>query len=224
MKIICISDTHGKHEHINKDLQEADVIVHAGDISGRGYEWEIRKFLDWYSKLNQYKHKILIAGNHDFFFQDCPSMAKIILAEYPDITYLENSGTTIEGIKFWGSPQQPRFFNWAFNEDRGEKIRRYWELIPKNTDILITHGPAYGYGDWVANKTHHNNYENNVGCKDLLEFIIDIQPTYHICGHIHSGSGTYKTEGTTFVNASVLDESYTYSYSPTLIEINNTEF
>lgn len=223
MKIVCISDTHGKHHQITKDLQDAEMIIHAGDISGMGYEHEIRNFLEWYSSLS-YKHKILIAGNHDFFFQDYPSRAKDILAEFPNIIYLENSGITIDGIKIWGSPQQPRFFNWAFNENRGEAIRYYWKLIPKDTDILITHGPAYGYGDWVANRTHHNNYENNVGCKDLLEFIMDIQPTYHIFGHIHSGNGIYKTDGTTFVNASVLGESYMYNYSPTLIEINNAEF
>lgn len=216
MKIVCISDTHNKHDQVTTDLPSADAIVHAGDITGGGFEHEVRRFLNWYSKLDQYKYKILIAGNHDFFFQDCPILAREILKEYPNIIYLENEEVIIDGIKFYGSPQQPRFFNWAFNVDRGEKIKKYWDNIPNDTDILITHGPAYGYGDLVINSYSHGE---RVGCEDLLNAIKRVKPHYHICGHVHSGYGKYPTLDTIFINAAVLGEDYQYVNFPITIEI-----
>ncbi|MCK4490026.1 MAG: hypothetical protein KAU23_07180 [Anaerolineales bacterium] len=50
----------------------------------------------------------------------------------------------IDGTKFYGSPWQPWFYDWAFNLQRGPEIRSKWELIPEGIDILITHGPPYG--------------------------------------------------------------------------------
>lgn len=217
MRIVCISDTHNHHRQIEQDLVDGDVIIHSGDMTSRGVEYEVVEFLQWFSNLKQYKHKILIAGNHDFLFDENKLIAREILSQFPNIIYLEDSFIKIDGVKFYGSPHQPTFFNWAFNVERGEKIRRYWELIPNDVDILITHGPAYGYGDIVSSRIR-------VGCVDLRDRILEIQPIYHICGHIHEGYGIYKTEGTTFINASMLDKNYEYTNKPILIEINNTEF
>ena len=68
-KFLLISDTHNKHLKIPKEYIEnadnsIDTIIHAGDMSGRGYLNEIEPFLDWYNNLN-FTNKILIAGNHD---------------------------------------------------------------------------------------------------------------------------------------------------------------
>lgn len=85
MNITFISDTHGEHNHIPMEhLPGGDAIIHCGDISNRGYMEEIRVFLEWFSKLDQYTHKIFIAGNHDFFFEDNPMQSKELVAQYPD--------------------------------------------------------------------------------------------------------------------------------------------
>ena len=111
---------------------------------------------------------------------------------------------TIENIKFYGSPWQPEFYNWAFNLARGKVIREKWDLIPEDTDVLITHGPPLGHGDITLGGEF-------VGCKDLLEVIEKIRPKYHIFGHIHENPGCTKNEHTTFINASTC----TLSYNPT---------
>jgi predicted phosphodiesterase len=67
MKFLALSDTHGKHRLL-KDLPEADVIIHAGDVS-RNNDHSVQDFLNWFSKLD-YSHRIFIAGNHDRFFED----------------------------------------------------------------------------------------------------------------------------------------------------------
>lgn len=63
MKILHISDTHGRHASM-KGMPEADVIIHSGDISENGTEEEVISFLEWLESLD-YKYKVFVAGNHD---------------------------------------------------------------------------------------------------------------------------------------------------------------
>lgn len=207
MKISCISDTHWivKDEYelqLLTDLLPGGIfLVHAGDMSGRGTITEIRMFLEWFNKL-PYTYKILIAGNHDFFFERAHvNIIQELLAEYPDIIYLKNSGITIEGIKFWGSPITPYFQNWAFNRFHNE-IGKYWDMIPNDIDVLITHGPPYK----ILDKT--TDTQDHVGCQLLLDKIKLIKPKVHVFGHIHEGRGLIEIDGTTFINASVVNVQY----------------
>ena len=137
------------------------------------------------------------------------------LKEYPDIIYLQDQSVMIEDVKFYGSPYQPEFYNWAFNLPRGEKLKQKWGLIPKDTDVLITHGPPYGIGDFVPYRGGEF-----VGCKDLEETIITLPNLKaHIFGHIHCGYGHINKNFIQYVNASICDESYNPIQKPILITI-----
>jgi len=208
MKIVLISDTHGRHQQLQ--LPEGDMIIHAGDVSSRGTPSEIERFIEWYESLD-YQYKIFIAGNHDFFFEDINE--ETLALTLPDsITYLNDSGITINGIKIWGSPITPRFHDWAFNRDRGENIRLHWDLIPTDTDILITHGPAAGILDETI--THQN-----AGCEELKLVIEKSKIRFHVCGHIHEAYGSYHTARTKYINASVLDIRYNLVNDPVVISL-----
>ncbi len=123
MKFVAISDTHGQHYKL--ELPEADVLIHAGDISGIGLQSEVYDFLTWFSKQN-YEYKIFIAGNHDFYFERVPEDE--IKNMIPDnIIYLNDSGININGVQIWGSPVSPFFYNWAFNRHRGVDIKKHWD-------------------------------------------------------------------------------------------------
>lgn len=126
--------------------------------------------------------------------------------------YLCDTGVTISGINFWGSPITPTFFNWAFNRDRGKEMSKHWSRIPKNTDILITHGPPFGILDL-------SRYGLNVSCEDLLKKVKSIKPKCHLFGHIHEAYGLCKVSKSTFVNGSILDENYTIVNQPKVIEV-----
>ncbi|UOE40126.1 metallophosphatase domain-containing protein [Chryseobacterium suipulveris] len=209
MKFLFISDTHSRHRRLTS-LPEADVIIHAGDISKVGKEYEVEDFVDWFSNLN-YQHKILIAGNHDFFFErETNENIQHILND--NIIYLHNSQVEIEGIRIWGSPYTPRFFNWAFNLHRGTDLEKNWQQIPIDTDILVTHGPPFGILDRTVSGL-------NVGCKELMKKVKEVQPKYHLFGHIHEGYGMLQSEKTTFINGSVLNERYELVNSPILFEL-----
>ncbi len=213
MNITFISDTHGKHNLIPSDyLSGGDIIIHAGDITSRGGEYETTSFLLWYNEL-PYKHKIFIAGNHDFFFETVDNhRLTSLLSDYPNITYLNDSGVEIEGIKIWGSPVQPWFYDWAFNR-RGEEINKHWDLIPLDTNILITHGPIFGYLDLTAGGV-------SAGCDFLrakLPELTDLK--IHVSGHIHEGYGKYEfSDSQIFLNASVLNIRYEMQNRPIFME------
>jgi Icc-related predicted phosphoesterase len=208
VKIVAISDTHGKHK--NLILPKGDMLIHAGDVSSRGKENEILEFLRWFAQTD-FKYKIFIAGNHDFYFERFSH--EIISQLIPsNVIYLNDSGIEIESINIWGSPISPWFYDWAFNRHRGEDIKKHWNKIPQNTDIIITHGPVYG----ILDKTSRNE---NVGCKDLLGKVEALNPKFHICGHIHEAYGYIKYSNTEFINASVVDENYNLRNKPVVFEI-----
>ncbi|MGO1243959.1 MAG: metallophosphoesterase [Sphingobacterium sp.] len=208
MQIITLSDTHGKHGKI--EIPDGDIIIHAGDVTSMGRKHEVVAFFDWFASL-KHPHKIFIPGNHDFFFEALPEY-EILKWIPPGVTYLNDSGVELEGLRFWGSPITPWFNNWAFNRLPGEDIRKHWALIPAELDILITHGPPRG----ILDKTVGDEL---TGCADLLNSVRAVKPLYHIFGHIHEGYGMYKDQDTTFLNASVLDEMYQVRNQPCTFEL-----
>lgn len=215
MIITLISDTHNRHNQLK--LPGGDILIHAGDFTSRGYMHEIDNFCKWFSKQDNYENKIFIAGNHDFGFQDSPNKAMEIVSKYPNIIYLQDDfvyvGEHPNFIKIYGSPWQPEFYNWAFNLPRnGWEIEQKWNDIPADIDILITHGPSFGYLDKVIGR------KDNLGCELLNNRIKAINPKIHVCGHIHSAYGYIKDENTHYFNASVLNEGYVYTQPPITIE------
>jgi Icc-related predicted phosphoesterase len=194
-------------------LPDSDIIIHCGDITGRGTEHTTRDFLEWFNDLDQYKYKIFIAGNHDIIFEQSPSMAKEILNDYNNVIYLEDDGIELNGIKFWGTPVSKPFLNWAFNRPE-KKLEQHWKAIPDDTDILITHSAPYkimDYGPITDDRT---------GSPSLYREVIErIKPKVHCFGHIHNGYGIYKQNNITFINASNLDENYKIKNKPIIINI-----
>ena len=218
--ISLMSDSHNKHKGIEKHLPGGDILLHSGDISSMGYKHEIESFCGWFSRVPGYTYRIFIAGNHDWGFQKAPEMTLEILQRYPNIIYLEDSAATLEfpgekSLKIWGSPWQPAFYNWAFNLPRmGDELKEKWAIIPEDTDILLTHGPAWGFVDRVVGEYNH------LGCELLAERILEVKPKIHLCGHIHSGYGYVDNEGTYHINGSVLDERYYYTQKPINLELD----
>ena len=212
VRIVCISDTHGQHAKLS--VPAGDVLIHAGDFMAFGdTPKEIVDFNHWLGK-QPHRFKVVIAGNHDLMFERHPGAAKELLS---NAIYLENSGTELLGLKFWGSPVQPEFNNWAFNVARGAAIRRYWQMIPKGTDVLVTHGPPFGVLDQSHPSTAH------LGCEELAKAVERVKPRLNIFGHIHGGHGQMAANGTRFVNASVVNEAYRLVQEPWVVEIDTSQ-
>jgi Icc-related predicted phosphoesterase len=207
MKLVLISDTHGKHRDF--EIPDGDVLVFAGDMMTDGWHWpEIMSFNNWLGEL-PHPHKIVTAGNHDRLFETNPSYARGLLT---NATYLENSGCEIGGLKFWGSPYMPAFCDWAFNSTP-EQLKKHWSLIPEDTDVLITHGPPWGTND----KAHPSH--DHLGDKELTKAVARLVPRLHVYGHIHGGHGRSGGLICPSVNASLVDEAYQPVNKPIVVEL-----
>ena len=223
LTIAAISDTHGGHGNVM--LPDADVLIHTGDYCKYGHMSEVRDLAKWMGRLS-HKHKVAIAGNHDKAVEERTAEAREIF-KAAGVTLLINEGVTIEGVKFWGSPFTPTFFDWSFMLDRGPDIKKIWDQIPDDVDVLLTHGPPYGHGDLCP--PYHTQQRKVAGCMDLLIKIREIHqrsnqkhPKLHIFGHIHDGYGATQSDqfpGLTFINASTCTEAYKPTNPPILVEL-----
>ena len=217
-KITFITDTHTKHKQLSGFLPGGDMLICAGDITSVGSLVEIENFCTWFDGINNYDHKIFIAGNHDWGFQDNPKNVLTILKDYKTIDYLQDELLLVgddnyqEMIKVYGAPWTPEFCNWAFNLKRGNELKEKWDLIPIDTDILITHGPPHG-------KLDYTKYENkNVGCEELLKRVQEIKPKIHVFGHVHESYGYVFDGNTHYINAAVLNGRYIFQNKPLIVE------
>jgi Icc-related predicted phosphoesterase len=210
MKIVLISDTHLTHLKYQINVPECDLLIHSGDALCGGNEEELQLFSAWFGALPA-KRKVFVAGNHDRIFEKRPDEARKLLPK--DVIYLQDELVEVDGLKIYGSPWQPEFFEWAFNLPRGRQLAEKWARIPAGIDILVTHGPPMGVLDWSEYSLEH------VGCEDMRRELARVKPRLHVFGHIHGGYGTAVHAGTTFVNASICDESYRPSHEPVVVEI-----
>lgn len=223
LRLVCISDTHTLTEGIV--IPPGDVLLHAGDFSNVGKPEEVKGFSRFLER-QPHKYKVVIAGNHDIPF-DLQSYDRLrprflprekmpaaqIKALLTNCTYLEDTGVIIDGIKFWGSPWQPEFYDWGFNLARGAQCAQQWKTIPAGVDVLMTHGPPIGHGDRCQDGFR-------AGCVDLLrEIQTRIHPRIHIFGHIHEGYGVTSDGNTTFINASICNLKYNPVQKPLVIDI-----
>lgn len=205
MKIVIISDTHCKWSSIA--IPTCDLLISCGDYSFRG-EWNIVKdFHSWLDKVPA-TNVISVQGNHELWVEKNFQEAKLIAQEVcPRGHFIEEGLIEIDGIKIWGSAWSPWFNNWAYNAYRGEDIKKHWDKIPDDIDILITHGPPAGILDMVryANGTP----KEHAGCTNLRDKVFTLNKLkLHCFGHMHSESGELDINGVKFINASICDELY----------------
>lgn len=205
MRIVLISDTHGLHRQL--EVPSGDVLIHAGDFTFYSKPpFVVSDFNAWLGSL-PHRHKVVIPGNHEFILEEPRNRGAITNA-----ILLVDSGVEIEGLKIWGSPVTP-LYGGAFGKSNAADRKRHWACIPKNTDILITHGPPFAILD------HGPRSERHEGCPELREAVLWARPRVHVFGHIHAGYGTLQMTDTFFVNASLLGEDGGLSRKPVVIDL-----
>lgn len=212
MKIIAISDTHGQHQHLDLAKYEADVLIHAGDWT-RGHDvglLETEEFMKWFSE-QPFKHKICIAGNHEVSVEDYKNSIPVP----NNVHYLYNSEVVIEGIKFYGSPYSNEFCGWAFMENE-VGLSKVWAQIPEDTNVLITHGPAYACHDLVNNAYGRDPHVGSQSLTKRKEMLTEL--LVHVCGHIHEASGISGIKPIN-INAAVLNDKYVLTNEPKVVTI-----
>jgi Icc-related predicted phosphoesterase len=204
MRIVAVADTHLFHGELV--VPDGDVFVHAGDMCRSGSIGELSLVAAWIRKL-PHRHKIIVAGNHDWgFVRDM----RTALSFFEGCVHLEDEEANVAGLRFYGSPWQPEFNDWAYNLKRGAPLAEKWAMIPAGLDVLITHGPPAGLGD-------RSSYGGErTGCVDLRARVAVVRPRVHLFGHIHEDGGAWEVDGTWFVNCT----TWECERAPTIIDVD----
>ncbi|GMR56500.1 hypothetical protein PMAYCL1PPCAC_26695, partial [Pristionchus mayeri] len=226
VRIVCISDTHEKLDEILPIVPDGDILIHSGDFTNYGDVGEVIKFNAEIGKL-PHKHKLVVAGNHELGFEDGEEMTDRQQAALnmlgldkayqllSNCTYICDKQIELYGIKFYGAPWHP-MPGYSFYRARGHKILQKWNLIPANTDVLITHTPPLGHGDFNAWSKCDGVL---AGCAELLNTVEKrVKPRYHIFGHIHQKHGVTTNGVTTFINAALTDHKLRPEYDPIIFD------
>lgn len=211
MKIAAISDQHG----YLPPVPECDLLIVAGDvcidrIDGKWAEAFPEKQALWFGHnvrpwLRTVSAPVVLTwGNHDWCGQTSGWWKD-------DDRIVVDRAVTVVGLKVWASPWSNQFGGWAFMKDPHD-LAPIYERIPDDVDIIVSHGPPYGYGD-------ENTLGHHCGSHQLLAAIDRVKPRLVVCGHIHDAAGTYRHMNTLIVNASVVDEMYRLVRPATMIEM-----
>lgn len=224
---MALSDTHCRHGRLT--IPECDILIHAGDWSFNGTPAETRDFALW---LNEQEagHIVVVPGNHEEGFEAAyPRSLTWIKEACPGAHILVHETINIDGLNIFGSPWTPWFHDWAYNAGRTITeaahykkpfIGDLWAQIPRNTDILVTHGPPYDILDEVFRVSgDRHDPPRFVGCEELRKAIQEIKPQAHIFGHIHSSYGQKHENGISYYNVAVCDEMYCPTNPITVIEL-----
>ena len=187
------------------------MIIYAGDFTYHGDMDEVQKFLQWYGEQDA-KHKLLICGNHEVWISQQGDLLKQ-LCQNEGIQLLHNSHTIIEGLTIFGSPYSKKFGRWAYMADETDLADIYDTILP-DTDIIISHGPAYKQLDFCPG--------GHVGSTALAHRIGELKNLkLVVTGHIHESRGTMIKDGVLTVNAAICGIPYSdIIYNPITVEID----
>lgn len=208
-RFLVISDTHGQVFDV-REGQQADVVLHCGDLTEESKINEFRTTIDLLRQLPA-PLKLVIAGNHDLTLDEPTFKKRLSEAPHgiePDLV-VKNFGDFGEPrrlfdeakdagfmfldegnhefilpngamLRLYASPFTPSQGGWAFNYPHEGK---HDFAIGDNVHVVVTHGPPHGIMDYTDSK-------RRAGCPQLFRAIAEAKPLLHCFGHIHEGWGS----------------------------------
>ena len=187
MKILLVSDYESPYiwDHFDKErFQDVELILSCGDVKA-----EYLSFLVTMIKAPLF----YVPGNHNRDYVDRPPEG-CVSADDTILTY--------KGVRILGLGGSMNYSNKIFQyteEQMAKRIKKLEKHIKKHKgfDILLTHSPAFGYGDG-KDKAH-------TGFRCFLDLLDRYSPKYFFHGHQHLNYGRQKRylhyKNTTIVNA-----------------------
>jgi hypothetical protein len=228
LRIVHASDFHNRQGQAT--LPDGDILVVSGDLTNFGTETELEDFFTWIDRT-YYIYKIVIPGNHDISLDkaktdgETPKWVSNIIKNFTRHSdlhyYLCHESCNLWGLKIFGSPYVPKVRDmqptrWGFSLDRRDMIN-YWVDIPKDTDILITHGPPFGKQDWCEGPIFPAGPMGDEALRYMVKFI---KPKLHMFGHIHEANGVCYDEDTVYSNAALMDPLYNITQKPRVFDFD----
>jgi len=191
MRLICITDLHGRLESLRRILADAghcDVVLFGGDITSFGTPTDAARVIQ---VAQQSAPTVLaVAGN-------CDSAA--IDAELDRLGVgLHGRGLLCENVGIHGLSAIPPWKRGMYQLPEAEleaAIRRGYAAIDgAGQRVLLAHVPPRGM------KVDRTFFWVHAGSTAVREFVERTQPALVLCGHIHEGRGAHYEGSTLLVN------------------------
>lgn len=212
LRIVLLSDTHNLHRFVFP--RKADLIIHSGDMTESGTLEELEDFAEWWNRLN-YELKIIVPGNHDSQFSKLYTESRSIFDNKTQVL-IQSKFLLPCGLSIYGTPFIPSRKPGSFMLLRDSaELRAERNLIDKDVDILISHGPPKGILDVESGS-------ESCGCRFLRDVVLKEKPTIHVFGHIHESGGKHtRLNDTLFVNAALASgDKKIIDKQPKLVEVD----
>lgn len=207
VRVVIVSDTHGKHHLLTDSLPDGDLLIHCGDLlsrnasiginSGRADGRSLAAVRDlnaWLGTL-PHAHKVVVAGNHDGVLESVGTeRARELLSE---AIYLEDEVREVGGLRVGGSPwsHPGGSANRAFQSEGGPRLLQSPSRArAEKLDLLVMH-------------CHHD------GAAAAL------RPRVFASGHLHGAHGVSRTPWGLEICASICDGLYRAVQSPVVVDI-----
>lgn len=191
MRILLIADLHGRYKKVSKikeEIERADVVVIAGDITNFGGKDEARNILREFMEHNPVV--LAVQGNCD------TREVNEALKEFK--IWLHGRSIVYNGVGFFGvggSNSTPFSTPQEYPEEKLVEVaeRGYNSLFEEERRIFITHPPVYG----ILDKTSSGH---RTGSKALRDFVRQNDIEFVVSAHIHEAKGIEEWQGKVFVN------------------------
>lgn len=167
-------------------LPTGDILVHTGDFTVNGTDEEFDVFNQWLGAVSgRYHYRIICLGNHDVrvYGNDW----KALKSKLSNATHvLCHEEATVLGIRFYGSPWHwGHKNNYTIRSGAPSSTSGRFDEIPAETQVLLTHGPAYDRLDVVTAAETKEHW----GSRELAENLRRVRPGLHLHGHTKDSRG-----------------------------------
>jgi Icc-related predicted phosphoesterase len=184
VKLLAFSDLHrdlAQAARLVEMSAEADVVIGAGDFAS--VHEGLAETIDALAEIET--PTVLVPGNNE-----TEDALREAAAGWSATTVLHGSGTTIDGVEFYGLgagiPETP--WDWSFDLD-DEAATEMLAPCPEDA-VLVFHSPPQGHCD-------ANGGGDHFGSPALLAAIEAKRPRLAVCGHIHESWGCQSQVGET---------------------------
>ena len=209
MVLVLFGDTHELHREV--EVPAGDLLICVGDFTMFSKNLSaIEDFNEWLGEL-PHRYKIVVPGNHEFFLESNPERRSLL----DNANVLIDESIEIEGLNIYGSPMTP-LYGAACGKSSPKDRERHWSKVPKNTHVLITHGPPFGILDLSpdqAERMGDPELRNRVRALASLKL--------HAFGHVHGAYGGVEEDGITFANVALMGRLGNLVQGPTVLRMTS---
>jgi len=208
--LVIVADTHELHREV--DVPNGDILLFAGDMTMFSRRPEmVHDFNNWLGEL-PHRHKVCTVGNHEFLAESNPKFSSLL----PNAIVLINQSVEIDGLRVYGSPITVHAGG-AFGMSSPAERARHWKNIPRNTNVLLVHGPPWGILDGAPDSDEH---EGDPELRAAINTLPDLRLVAF--GHNHSGHGQLEVDGILYVNAALMGPLGDLEYKPITVRLRKS--